>query len=247
LLAVSVACLILAINLGGNIYPWNHPTIISSLMLSVVTSLRLVSVERKAELSVMPLTILSSAPRANLVFSNFAAYMGYSTIVFNVPLFFQAVSLETASAPGLCQSVPNVAVTVFGVLSGYYMTWTGRMKALILGGSFFMVLGSIFLTPMWYGIPTWLAAFFLIPASLGMGLNTPAVSVAVLATSKYEEQVVVTITLIVWRRLGAVTGIAISSLILQNTLSSRLDHLVTGSHKDEVCQFLFIPAGFFPN
>ncbi|EOA87049.1 uncharacterized protein SETTUDRAFT_89269 [Exserohilum turcica Et28A] len=204
LLTVSVAFLILGLNLGGNIYPWTHWIILTSLVVALVTSAVLIRVESRAVRPVMPLPMLFSKPRGSLVFNNFFAQIGMNTILFNAPLYFQAVELESASVSGFRLAGPSVALTVCGVSAGFIMTATGRMKWLIVVGSLSMLLGATCL------------------------------SLAVLATSTQEDQAVMTSTLILWRSLGIVMGVSLSSLIMQNALASYLDKLVTGHDKAKI-------------
>ena len=234
LLTGSVAFLILGLNLGGNVYPWRHPLVITSLIVAGIAGVMLIRVELKAHRPVMPMTMLSSKPRGNIVFNNSLAQIGINTIIFNAPLYFQAVKLESASVSGFRLAGPSIALTVCGVSAGFIMTATGRMKWLIVLGSLSMLLGAVCLSAMWDGIPNWVATIFLVPASIGQGLSFPAASVAVLATSTQEDQAVMTSTLILWRNLGTVMGVSFSSLILQNTLTAYLNQLVTGPDKDEV-------------
>lgn len=234
LLAGSVAFLILGLNLGGNVYPWDHPLVISSLIIAVIAGFILVYVESRAERAVMPLPMLFSQPRGNMVFNNFFAQVGMNTILFNAPLYFQAVKLESASISGFRLAGPSVALTVCGVSAGFIMTATGRMKWLIVTGSLSMLVGATCLSLMWDDIPSWLATIFLVPSSVGQGLSFPATSLAVLATSTQEDQAVMSSTLVLWRSLGIVMGVSVSSLILQNALAAYLEQLVTGHRKDEV-------------
>ncbi|KAH7068925.1 major facilitator superfamily domain-containing protein [Paraphoma chrysanthemicola] len=234
LLAASVAFLILGLNLGGNIFPWSHPLVIVSLIVATITGSVLIWVESRAPRAVMPLPMLFSQPRGNLVFNNFFAQIGMNTILFNAPLYFQAVKLETASVSGFRLAGPSVALTICGVSAGFIMTATGRMKWLIIVGSLSMLIGATCLSSMWDDIPEWLATIFLVPSSIGQGLSFPATSLAVLATSTQEDQAVMTSTLILWRSLGIVMGVSFSSLILQNALTAYLEQLVTGHRKDEV-------------
>jgi MFS family permease len=234
LLSASVAFLILGLNLGGNIFPWEHPIVVMSLIVAVITGGILIWVESQAPRAVMPLPMLFSQPRGNLVFNNFFAQIGMNTILFNAPLYFQAVKLETASVSGFRLAGPSVALTICGVSAGFIMTATGRMKWLIVVGSLSMLIGATCLSTMWDNIPSWLATLFLVPSSVGQGLSFPATSLAVLATSTQEDQAVMTSTLILWRSLGIVMGVSLSSLILQNALTAYLEQLVTGHQKDEV-------------
>ncbi|KAG9203027.1 hypothetical protein G6514_003809 [Epicoccum nigrum] len=234
LLTGSVATLILGLNLGGNVYPWKHPIVITALVVAGVAGSFLIYVEKYANRPVMPLPMLFSRPRGSLVFNNFFAALGINTILFNAPLYFQAVKLESASLSGFRLGGPSIALTICGVSCGFIMTATGRMKWLIVVGTLSMLIGSVCLSAMWDGIPTWLATVFLIPSSVGQGLGFPATSLAVLATSTQQDQAVMTSTLLLWRSLGVVMGVSFSSLILQNALTAYLNALVTGQHKDEV-------------
>ncbi|KAF2631021.1 MFS general substrate transporter [Macroventuria anomochaeta] len=234
LLTGSVAALILGLNLGGNVYPWKHPFVITSLVVAGVAGSVLIYVEKHAKRAVMPLPMLFSRPRGSLVFNNFFAALGINTILFNAPLYFQAVKLESASLSGFRLGGPSVALTICGVSCGFIMTATGRMKWLIIVGTLSMLVGSVCLSAMWDGIPAWVATVFLIPSSVGQGLSFPATSLAVLATSTQEDQAVMTSTLLLWRSLGVVMGVSFSSLILQNALTAYLNALVTGKHKDEI-------------
>lgn len=234
LLMGTVALLILGLNLGGNIYPWRHPIVVSSLVVALITGAILVGVESRAARAVMPLPMLFSSPRGNLVFNNFFAQIGMNTILFNAPLYFQAVKLETASVSGFRLAGPALALTMCGVSAGFIMTATGRMKWLIVTGSLSMLIGAISLSLMRDGMSTWLATIFLVPSSVGQGLSFPATSLAVLATSSQEDQAVMTSTLILWRSLGIVMGVSLSSLILQNALTMYLEAFVTGRNKEKV-------------
>jgi hypothetical protein len=66
------------------------------------------------------------------------------------------------------------------------------------------------------------------------GFAFPATTVSVLAVSTKEDQAVMTSTLNLWRNLGTVMGVGISSLILQNALLAYLQQYVTGSNKAQV-------------
>jgi len=234
-LTLSVTFLLLALNLGGNFVPWGHPTIIASFIASCLAALVLIYTERRAEYPIMPLKMILSAPRANLVWSNFFVYLGYSAIQFNAPIFLQAVKLESSSTSGLVLAFPKLLETVCGASSGFLITRTGRLKSLVVIGVLFMLFGSMCVSSMSQHIPTFTATVYLALASIGIGLNTPATSVAVLLTSEYEDQAVMTTTLNIWRRLGAVMGVSISSFLLQNALNLYLNQFVEGPNKIEVC------------
>lgn len=59
-LVCTVTLLILFLNLGGNIYSWQHPVVICCAVFFVIGSVILVFVERRARQPVMPLHLLIS-------------------------------------------------------------------------------------------------------------------------------------------------------------------------------------------
>lgn len=130
--------------------------------------------------------------------------------------------------------VPSLAGTTTSVAAGIIITRTGRLKPILFLGSVIVVLGTICLCCMKRTFPGWVFLLFLIPTNLGVGFVFPSTLMSVLATSSQSEQAVATSTLILWRCLGAVIGVASSSLIVQNCLNYFLDKRVTGEEKREV-------------
>lgn len=64
----------------------------------------------------------------------------------------------------------------------------------------------------------------------------PASTVSVLAISTHDDQAVMSSTLGLWRNLGTVMGVALSSLIVQNGLVVYLDQYITGPDKFDVSE-----------
>lgn len=234
LLSNATAFLILGINLGGNKLPWSHPFIVVSLILAAFAASLLIWIEDKAYRPILPLPMLITSPRGNLVFSNFFHQLGTYTVLFNAPLYFQAVKLDSPSMSGFRLAIPAFMLMVCGVGTGFYITWSGRMKASQIAGGIAGLIGALALSCMWDDISTWLATIFVIPPSAGQGLMFPATTLAVLASSKQEDQAVMTTTLSLLRNLGIVLGVAISSLIVQNALYAYLEEFIMGPHKQEV-------------
>ncbi|KAI1811747.1 MFS general substrate transporter [Poronia punctata] len=218
LLTTSVTFLILGLNLGGNVLPWSHPLIISSLVVFGVCFPACLYVESRAERPIMPLALLHSTPRANIIFSNALASFLVNAILFNSPLFFQAVLLKSATQSGLYLLVPVGVSSVVGALTGILISRTKRLKWPLLSGTACYVVGGVLLSVMSRGWPTWVYLVCLAPAAFGQGFQFPGTFLAVLAASSRSEQAVVTSTLQLWRALGSVLGVACSSLVFQNAL-----------------------------
>jgi MFS family permease len=228
LLTSSVTFLILALNLGGNMLPWDDPFIILSFILFFVLGTALIYVESKAPKPVMPLHMLFNKPQGNLIFGNFLACMTMNTILFNLPLYFQAVLLDTPTRSGTRLIVPFLANMVASFMTGNFISYSLRFRPTLMLGSVLIVLGSIGLTVMPRTLPSaaysWLTAL----ATGGQGFNFPTISIAILAVSHPDDMAVATSTLILFRSLGTVMGVAVSSLVAQNGLNYFLEQKVTG-------------------
>jgi MFS family permease len=182
----------------------------------------------------MPLGLILHNPRAGLILSNFIGAIMVNAVTFNIPLYFQAVLLESATTSGLRLIVPSLAASAIGTATGFLITWTKRLKWLLVIGTIFLFIGAVGLSFMQKGLPNWAYLFFLVPSAIGQGFMFPATFMAVLAVSEQREQAVVTSTLILWRSLGMVLGVALSSLVVQNALLVYLERNVVGPDKEDV-------------
>jgi Na+/melibiose symporter-like transporter len=234
LLTTSVTFLILALSLGGNALPWTHPFIISLIVLFFVLGTALIHVECRAEKPVMPLHMLFNKPQCNLIFSNFLSCMTMNTILFNLPLYFQAVLLDTPTRSGTRLIVPFLANMVASFATGNIISYTLQFRPTLITGSFLIAAGSIGLTFMPRDLPSPVYSWLTALATGGQGFNFPTISLAILAVSHPDDMAVATSTLILFRSLGTVLGVAASSLVAQNGLSYFLEREVTGPGKSQV-------------
>ncbi|KAE8350415.1 major facilitator superfamily domain-containing protein [Aspergillus coremiiformis] len=234
ILVLGVTSLIMGLNLGGNVLSWSHPLVISSLVSSLILAVIFVRYEQHVERAVMPISLLSKQPCANLIFGNFFGTMSMNTMVFNAPLYFQAVKLASPTDSGFRLIASTLAVTVSSVSTGFIITWTKRLKPTVIIGDVFLLLGGLAAATLGMGTPDALAMVSISLSSLGQGFCFPSVMVSVLATSDSDEHAVATTTLGLWKNLGSVMGVATSSWILQNTLIYQLDEMVTGPDKESI-------------
>ncbi|KAL2862323.1 putative MFS multidrug transporter [Aspergillus lucknowensis] len=238
LLIIAVTALIMGLNLGGNVFRWSHPLVISSLVLSFVLGLVFILYERRVERAAMPTYLLSQNPRAGLIFGNFFANMAWNTVIFNAPLYFQAVKLASATESGLNLVSTTLASTISSVATGFLVTWSRRLKPTIVLGCILLILGGLAATTVGAHTPDIVAMMCVSVTSLGLGFSNPSVTVAILATSDQDEQAVATTTMGLFRNLGSVMGVSASSWIFQNTLRYQLEEKVTEPDRDIVIQLV---------
>lgn len=234
ILAVAVTALIMGLNLGGNVFPWAHPLVIGSLVTALLLAIILVRYERGVPRAVLPVELLSKNPRASLIIGNFFGAISVNTVMFNAPLYFQAVKQASPTDSGLRLVAASIAITVSSVGTGFLITWSRRMKPTIILGGFCMLLGGCTAASLNMTTSYAVAMICVSFSSLGQGFSFPSVMVSVLATSEQDDQAVATTTLGLARNLGSVMGVSISSWIFQNALFYELEHKVTGVEKDHI-------------
>jgi MFS family permease len=228
-LTMTITCLILGINLGGNILTWTHPLVLTSLALSAITAAALPSISRRATRPMLPLPLLASAPTANLMWSSFFFSLANNAVLFNVPLYLQAVRQTSPTTSGLYLTSPLVGVGASAIIAGYFITYTRRFTPMLYAGALSLLAGTIATTLLSPTQPLWTTVLMIPWASIGQGLYFPTVTIATLAVNAIDDQAVVVTTLGLLRSLGSILGVAVSSWVFQNSLAVYLEKEVQAS------------------
>lgn len=231
-LTLSTSGLILGINLGGSVFKWTHPVVVSALIVFVIASVALVLVERRAERPLLPLHLLSTLPYANLNFGNTLGSMLSATANFNLPIYLQAVKQFSASKSGTLLLSPLIGISVTSVLVGFALARTGKPKIYLSAGVICQLAGMVACGLLRESNPT-AGIIFMIPWVLvGQGFFFPASTVTTLSLCTSDDQAIVVTTLGLVRSLGNIFGTAFSSSVLQNTLVAFLQNDVTGKRSE---------------
>jgi hypothetical protein len=242
---LSAIFLIPVLSIRGNVIPWTHPAIAACFSLFVVFSIALVLIERTAEKPVVTLHMQFHNSHCNLVLSSFLASMSMSmnAVSFNVPLFFQAVLLDISAKPGTRLIPPFIAGMVVAFSSGSplnsnitsnstksragnLISWTGQLLPLIIIGYASILAGLSPMPCMMGALPA--STYFIITSLvlIGQGFVFPTLIIAQQAISAEEDLAVVNSTLVLFRNLGMVMGVAVSSLVSEyaSILSAEAGH-----------------------
>jgi len=148
--------------------------------------------------------------------------------LFMLPLFFQVVLLDSASKAGARLIIPSLATPIGGVLSGIVVSRWGHLVHLVRSGAVIMVIGNALVTALGFHDAKWKYFVYVFPANLGQGIIYPAVLLTFLAAFDHSDHAVSASTVYLIRSLGTVWGVAITSAIVQNTLSTRLPEALSG-------------------
>ncbi|KAL6233133.1 hypothetical protein BDW75DRAFT_215994 [Aspergillus navahoensis] len=229
LLILGLSVQLVGLSLGGNELPWSNGWVVGSLLGSVILLGGFLVVEAKTSaVPVIPLRMLKGLLPVSTQIANICVGMAAYAFLFNLPLFFQIVLLDSASKAGARLVIPSLATPVGGLLSGIVMSRYGKLSYLMRVGATLMFLGNLLVVMLDFEDSAWKYFVYVIPANLGQGVAYPAILFTVLAAFGHEDHAVSASTVYLIRSLGTVYGVAITSAIVQNELVRSLPGALRG-------------------
>ena len=159
------------------------------------------------------------------------------TVLFYIPLFYQAVDGFSATQAGV-RLLPNVLGSVSGSLSGglliqrtgkyYWLTVLAYSTATL--GSLLIILCTGLVVNNTSGISVGLAL-----GGYCLGIGTTTTLIGLIANAAPKDQAVATACSYLFRSLGSVVILALSASIVQQSLRSQLqEQLSSGKDAEEI-------------
>ena len=159
------------------------------------------------------------------------------TVMFYIPLFYQAVDGFSATQAGV-SLLPNVVGAVSGSLSGglliqrtgkyYWLTVLAYSIATL--GTVLIILCTGLLVNNTYGISVGLAL-----GGFNTGIGTTTTLIGLIANATPEDQAVATACSYLFRSLGSVVILSLAASIIQQSLRDQLrEHLNSGKDAENI-------------
>lgn len=122
---------LLALNFGGQMFPWNSAAVIVPLVLSVLLVGLLVIVESKyAKEPLMPPRLFKNRSVVSVLTTNWFFGMSFFAALYYLPVYFQVVRNDTAMWSGI-RLIPMQMVTcIFSTFSGFFISKKGVYRPL---------------------------------------------------------------------------------------------------------------------
>ena len=221
-LVTTIVLLLLGLNSGGNIVPWTHSLVLTTLLLSAVSLAGFIYIESKiATEPVIPVRLLLNRTIFSACLTNWFVTMCVFSVLFYGPIYFQVKGLSTTQAGA--RLIPQaVGVGVGSVSSGVIMRWTGRYYYLSVATQIIFVGAAILISTFTLTTPDWkpFIAFFL--AGIGYGGILTITLLALIAAVDHKDHSVITSASYAFRSTGAAIGVTIASAVFQNILKTEL-------------------------
>ncbi|TLD17975.1 uncharacterized protein PgNI_02577 [Pyricularia grisea] len=237
-LVVAISVQLVALSLGGNELPWSSLWVVGSLIgSSLLFALFFTIQHRTTAIPVIPLRLLHGFLPTVTQLANVSLGLSAYAYIFMLPLFCQVVLGDSATKAGARLVIPSLALPLGGLITGIVMSRWGSLVGLMRAGAIVMLIGNALTTSLKFVDDHWKYFVYIFPANLGQGIAMPAMLFTGLATFEHTDHAVSASVTYLIRSLGSVWGVALTSAILQTTLSTRLpDVLGDIENKDEIIE-----------
>ncbi|KAI0003006.1 vacuolar amino acid permease [Russula compacta] len=235
-LAVTIGCLLLGFNFKSTeSLPWSHPLVYGLFITSAGFGCLFVAVEAHwSPYPVMPLYLITQRTPLAISLSNFFGSMSAFSMIYNVPLYFSAVRLNSSSDAGLHLLPHSVAISTGSVFAGWVMRRTGKLYTLTLLSALCTLYAST-MVAMWNDNSSkWHLWSDLIPQGFGMASLVTTTLIALISCVSKTDVAVATGLSYLFRTTGQVLGVSLSGALLQGILLSKLRQRIHGPNAEEL-------------
>jgi hypothetical protein len=222
----GIVCFLLALQWGGETYPWNDARVIALFVLGGVLFLAFIGIQMwQQENSTVP-------PRIFKQRSIFCG-VGYSmcvggamiTLIYYIPLWFQAIQGVSAVQSGI-DSLPMVlSLVVAAITAGAIITNTGYYNPFFFMCTTLMSIGTGLITTFQTdtGSPKWIGYQIIFGFGLGMGMQQASTAAQAVLSQK---DVSIGVSLMFFgQSLGGAIFVCIGQAVFSNNLANGLSRI----------------------
>lgn len=122
---------LLALNFGGQTFPWKSAAVIVPLVLSALLIVLLVIVEsRYIKEPLMPPHLFKNRSVVSILITNWFFGMAFYSVLYYLPVYFQVVRGDSAMWSGIRLIPMQMVTSVFSVSSGIFISKKGIYRPL---------------------------------------------------------------------------------------------------------------------
>ncbi|KAI1799957.1 major facilitator superfamily protein [Daldinia bambusicola] len=222
----GIVCLILALQWGGTVYPWNNARIIVLLVLCGVLCIIFVGVQAwKKEGASIPPRIIKQRSIIAAIWYGFFNGSGMIVLTYYLPIWFQAVKGTDAIGSGIMM-IPLVLSTVISsILAGVMVSKLGYYTPFFLASSVIMPIGAGLLSTFTPSISEgkWIGYQIIFGAGLGMGMQQP---MNVVQTVLDRPDIATGTAIVTFSRfLGSAIFLPVAENVFLNSFISKLSNV----------------------
>jgi EmrB/QacA subfamily drug resistance transporter len=227
LATIFTGAVLLLTTWGGTTHAWTSGIILGLITLAVVALVVYLLIERRAAEPITPLRLFRSSVFTLASLQFLIATLVLFVAMLYVPMFLQTVQHKSAFVAGLYVIPLLVGLVAAAMISGPFITRTGRYKiypvvgAILTGAAMWVISRADGSTGAWALIVP------LIAAGVGIGFFVQVSLLAGQNSAEYKDLGVATGTLNFFKSIGGALGAAVFGAILAAQLGARPDAATT--------------------
>ncbi|KAF9090919.1 hypothetical protein BGX23_005596, partial [Mortierella sp. AD031] len=226
-LIIGLVLVLLPLNWGGSTYEWDDPLIIGLLCAGFVVLLGFCYIEAKVAVEpILPFRLFKNRTNSAVFATSFFVGMGFFGIMFFMPLYFQIVLQESATASGLEMLPLIVGLLLASISSGFMVSKWGQYRPFIWVGLALSTTGTALFTLLTEESPRAEVIGFLFINGLGLGFSMQTIMLAIQSSVATADIAVATANATFFRTVGSVFGVAISGTVFNNAIRTHLGPLI---------------------
>ncbi|PBL02216.1 vacuolar amino acid permease [Armillaria gallica] len=215
--------------------PWSHPIIYGLFIASAVFGVLFILVEKYwSPYPVMPLRLITQRTPLSVSIANLFGSMAAFSMLYNIPLYFSAVRLYSATESGLHLLPHSFAISTGSLFAGWVMRRTGKLYTLTLASSAMTLVASVLVLFWNDSSSTFHLWLDIVPQGFGMASLITSTLIAMIAGVFKEDMAVATGITYLFRTTGQVLGVSLSGAILQAILLHQLRVRIQGPGSAEI-------------
>ncbi|KAH8548040.1 major facilitator superfamily domain-containing protein [Umbelopsis sp. PMI_123] len=224
MIVLSFATLfLLAMNFGGQTFPWKSAAVIVPLVLTFILIAMLCVVEsRYAKEPIMPPRLFKNRSVVAIMVTNFFFGCSFFAMVYYLPVYLQIIRGDSATQSGLRLIPMQMVLCTLSTSVGWLISRFGQWKPFLHFGTAILVTG-IGLLSLLDNVCSWSLIYGLTSfCGLGLGCLYGSALIGFQASAEPRDIAVVTGLCNFSRILGGALGVAISSAIINSSLTQSL-------------------------
>jgi EmrB/QacA subfamily drug resistance transporter len=221
LLMGGLTALLLAMTQGTEGAGWTSPLVLGLLVLSVVTLIGFIVVERRAPDPVLPLSLFELRVMSVSSAANFLSGAVLFGVTSYVPLFVQGARGEGAAGAGAVLTPMLVTWSMSGFVGPRLLLRFG-FRAVAIGATALIALGSAGLVLAGLDAPPMVLYVSMAVMGFGFGPSTAAFMMVLQEAVPWSQRGVATSSGQLFRSLGGTVGVALLGSILHVGLTTRV-------------------------
>ena len=231
LLTGTTSALLLALLWGGQTFPWASPEVGGSAVAAVILGIAFVRRTRRIPEPILPLGVARDRIVAAASIGTGLSVMCMFGATAFVPLFVQGVIGGSATSSGVVLIPQTLGAVVATIVTGIWVSHTGRYRGNALLGPLVMGAGMLLLSRIDTGTTKIEVAAFMVMLGIGAGMMFQTFTLAAQSSVPQASIGAATSTVQFSRAIGTTLGVAIFGAIVNHGLPTGLRNHGASVHR----------------